>query len=214
MVIAIVMLGIVCLCKNVDIPYISNALFYIKCTPLDIYDTLKGPTFSAGISASVEDATNIYLNTIDDNILKEYDISGGKISIVPQEFFSTCNLTVKGISANEIAGGFDGSSKDIFISEESSKWQSTILHEFGHYLSSTYEIANTTEFKELENRESLGLAKLNAYVTTSTEEYFAEAFSYYMVYPTELRYVAPDTYCYIDNKYTELCEELCQTNIR
>lgn len=202
-----IIIGVACLDKYANIPCISNGLFYVKCMPLEIYDTLKGPVSSAVISASTEDATNIYIATIDECLLEKYVQNGGNIQIVPQEYFSTKNLSGTALSQDEIAGIYEISSKYILIAEESSKWQPTVLHEFGHYLSDTYEIASSPEFKELEKRESSELAKLNAYATTNTEEYFAEAFAYYMVKPTVLEYVAPDTYCYIDDKYTDLCEE-------
>ncbi|MBB5182840.1 zinc-dependent peptidase [Catenisphaera adipataccumulans] len=88
----------------------------------------------------------------------------------------------------------------------SNTYDQTIAHELSHIYDFSmhsfgidpYGCSDTDEFSELYKKYG---SKLTAYGATDQHEFFAEAGSYYILYPDTLRTNCPEVYTYFDNIY-------------
>lgn len=85
---------------------------------------------------------------------------------------------------------------DVFV-------ERTTFHECGHMLDDELAvtfISNSDEFKSIYNEERLQFKADNnvEYFISSPKEYFASAFSEYMIRPARLKYNTPKTYAFIE----------------
>ena len=93
-------------------------------------------------------------------------------------------------------GCFSADNKLIIVNAVSEK---NVLHEFGHFL--RYEFGSidaVTPLYDSEKSEFL-ISTATSYGGQNAEEYFAEAFVYYITAPDRLKKAAPQTYDYIDS---------------
>lgn len=91
----------------------------------------------------------------------------------------------------------------ILIKNSGAFVERTTFHECGHMLDDELAftfISNSDEFKSIYNEERLQFKADNnvEYFISSPMEYFASAFSEYMIRPARLKYNTPKTYAFIE----------------
>ena len=106
------------------------------------------------------------------------------------------------LNVKNCVGACSYQDKTIYVSE-----CMATLHEFGHFYQSV--VGHTEEFKAIYDKESNHtLSLLREYSLTSSDEYFADCFQYWIVYEADssmldaLRSVAPETYAYFEKLST------------
>lgn len=133
-------------------------------------------------------------------IVESHYENGGKVFLKSDEF---PNSDYTELGDNErVLGTFNINTKNITILKDCDVIETTLFHEFGHYIDNLYSITETEEFKEIfvNERESYGTkVDENAYHISCEREYFAGAFSLYIVGEKKLKKYCPDTYELINN---------------
>lgn len=133
-------------------------------------------------------------------IVENHYESGGKVFLKSDEF---PNSDYTELGDNErVLGTFNINTKNITILKDCDVMETTLFHEFGHYVDNLYSITETEDFKEIfvNERESYeSKVDGNDYHISCEKEYFAGAFSLYIADEKKLKKYCPNTYELINN---------------
>lgn len=200
-------------CSNTKTTGIENYEEYCEeHNIINLSTTDNTPESLSGINRHPEDAQEKVVEAFDglpDHIEDFYMDEHGKILIVDDE---SNNLSW--------AGQYTPRNDEIKIKKNSYDIKVVLYHEIGHMIDFKYKnfivLSNTREFKEIyeEEKDNFKVDHSNPeYFRNNRQEYFAQAFSEYLINPERLKKNCPKTYEFIkyniDNQYMEV--ELCDS---
>lgn len=196
--------SLICACIILEnffrVDIIQNSIFYVKYGAAYAYDMVCGGSqFKAILSFDSEKANDIYLAELDEDFLDYFYESGGTITILSREDY-------KNELHRDSEACYYYEQKKIYVSTINGN--PAVIHEMGHFIDSQSNYDDTQEFLDIVRNEGSQLYKVKGYAATSTDEYFAVAFQYYILWPNALKVVAPETYIYMDRIYNEITGSL------
>lgn len=131
-------------------------------------------------------------------LVKSHRENGGIITL-RSEPFPNSDYTEYG-EGNRVLGTFRPSNNYITLLNEKELIESTLFHEYGHYLDKLFSISESTEFQEIyqdEKADYYNYVEENTYHTSCESEYIAGAFSMYFTQEKKLKKSCPLTYEFI-----------------
>ena len=153
------------------------------------YQLLGYDNLDASIQRIEKELRSTPTNVIDSFVGKGYTfIAAGS------DAYADCFKEYCGVYKPSL-GVFYKPTKVIIVNDVS---ESTILHEFGHYICA--EFGDLSVINNLYSEESEGVVKTDGreYGGSDTQEFFADAFKCYITKGSKLAVNAPNTYSYID----------------
>lgn len=140
------------------------------------------------------------LDKLPEWIVTQHYENGGNIFLKSEEFPNEDNGE---LGDNErVLGTYNYKTQNITVLKDCDVMETTLFHEFGHYVDNLYSITETEEFKEIfvNERESYeSKVDGNDYHISCEKEYFAGAFSLYIAGEKKLKKYCPNTYELISN---------------
>lgn len=128
--------------------------------------------------------------------------------------FRTLGHKVKIDPSVNFSGLYDGKNQLIILHRKEYMEDSSgiIYHELGHFLGFIAGNVDTSaEFKQIYAKEKQNYDKYNkTYVISSSQEYFAEAYKYYLLDAAYLKKRMPETYAYVKKAVQKLTPEYIQ----
>lgn len=143
------------------------------------------------------------LKNIPQWIIESHSENGGKLFLKTNEFPKS-DFTEYGES-HRVLGTYNCKTKHIIILNDKTTMESTLYHEYGHYIDSIFMITEEQEFTDIfteEKEKYFAKVEKSKYHISCKDEYFAGAFSQYIINEKKLKKYCPMTYNII-KKYVE-----------
>lgn len=185
----------------------SSITTYVAPTPT-IKSTLSStssiPSFivgEKGVSSNVLKSVYNHFMNVPLNVRKSFIKDGWKIVIVAN------NLNKRFGYTSSILGLTVYKDKTIYI-DNRSKAATSVEHEIGHYVNYKYDWIDTSnEFRNIYAEERKDFIKFTGSIaanTSTTIEYYAEAYQEYLWHPNKLKKYCPRTYEFINRNSNNL----------
>lgn len=192
-------------CTYAPVRYLAEPLSYTvkwdsttnTASVTQIEGIIKGIKINTTYFAELNDE----IAKLPDWLVDSFENGGWTLSVVEEIDTAYYGLTLNA------SGLFIFAEKTIQIEAKLSSIRNSTLHEFGHYLDyldynkKWYALSDSAEWRDCFENEKTAFATFDGnpkYHTSSTVEYFAEAFEWYVKDSEKLRMNCPQTYAMLD----------------
>lgn len=184
-----------------------------------VKDELCGEGIKGIQKFNLEDANEVYLQEVPDEIMSRFYQDGGSITYVNEIIAQDTSTKM----SNAVAAYYPESNAVVLRPKLENVVKPTVVHEIGHYVDCKIGFETTgawfsenPQFLEAASQEMNFINHITnrlygqnsyvkrAYESTGTyEEYFASAYMMYVFWPDFLKYAAPKTYDYMQKVTSE-----------